>query len=265
MQVVIHGPGLADSSEGSYRVHAADSPDNDREALTNYSKCPETVEAESREAIVDRLYDPEAYDREPGDLAMYLADVFFGPSCEELPLTAESTNEGEDSMAAVEYTKEQLGMYLETFTRTQSFRKTAKELGVSPATAKKLVEKAQAELPAATPKAASTNSSRTRSTTPAVPVTEDETKMIECKHCSARLGKKVSHPATTKFWYVNKSTGALHVSPVRCKESEAIYRAERKAAKAAKAAPAPASTEVPAAEAPDAPETAKPNLTVVAA
>jgi hypothetical protein len=226
MLVTIHGPHLADSAF-SFHVHDATAKaENEREVKMNGSKYFENVEISCREDIIDRLFPAEEFDREPDELPMYLADVYFGDSCRSLPLHAENPNEGEDPM---EYTAEQKAQASEIHGRTKSKRQVAKEMGISPATVTKILAQAEAD--------AETAAQMKRATTPRtarsrgnVPAKEDPEAMVPCRFCKDEKGNAVEHPATTAHWYVNTSTGGLHVLG-RCKVAEKLYRNERKAIK----------------------------------
>lgn len=225
MRVTIHGPGLADSSEGSFRVHEETSSENAREIKCNGSLHPDTVEVLSREAVVEIIFPEDEFDREPEALPMFLADIYFGESCSDLPLYAENPNEGGE----VSYTDEQKTDALKAYTEKPSFRAVGKALSISATTAKKIVEAAQADAEAA--KAAEAPARATRASGPSVPAKVDASVMVPCRHCKDAKGHAIEHPATTEFWYVNKGTGELHTQS-RCKIAEKKYRDDKKAAKA---------------------------------
>lgn len=245
MKVVIHGPDLLDQSKGSYRVYAAKSRENAREVKLNGSMHPDEIEVDSREAVIDHVFDPETYDREPGDLTMYLADTYFDESCADLPVLAETTTEGEDTMA--EPTAEQLTKALEAYEQKASYRYVAKTLEISAATAKKYVEKAKENAVAAAPK---------RSTTPRAPGSKRNVNVVspdELRHCSypGHVGER-DIPATEENFAVRKSGANAGTFVGWCRDCNRIYGEKARAAKKAAAAAAESGPEQPVADAPEA-------------
>lgn len=233
MKVTIHGPNLADQSQGTFRVHAAECGHNDQEVRLNGSLHPDTQDVDDRRAVVDLVYPDDQFDREPDDYPMYRADFYFCGCCASLPERSETINEGGDDMA--ERTPEELANALAVYDRTNSYRATGRELGMSADKAKSLVEAAKAQIAAA--EAAARSKTARRASGERVPVKEDASAMVPCRFCKDKKGHAVEHPATTEFWYANKSTGDLHTM-ARCKTAERIYREAAKKAKTEKSSPA---------------------------
>lgn len=91
MKVSIHGPNLADQSQGQFIVHAADSPDNATVKHFGGERVdPFTFDAVSREQCALAIYEDQIESGEC-DFETALADIHFGPSCDDLQ-TAESAS-----------------------------------------------------------------------------------------------------------------------------------------------------------------------------
>lgn len=91
MKVSIHGPNLEDQSRGQYVVHAADSPDNSSVRHFGGERVdPFTFDAVSREQCALAVYEDQIEGGEC-DMETALADIHFGPSCNELQ-TAETAS-----------------------------------------------------------------------------------------------------------------------------------------------------------------------------
>ena len=88
MKLTIHGPNLNDQSNGSFHVHTSRCRDNKREVANNGSEQPTTHDFDTVEDVVDYIYPPEQFERDPSDpqdVAQYTADFHFAPCVKNLP------------------------------------------------------------------------------------------------------------------------------------------------------------------------------------